>query len=129
MGALPFGFDTHLLTFNTDAVTLLHALHMRFLAYQINKLDPSRHFYRVPLADIRAVCEELGVVARWEMRPQKLEFEQTQLLEIRMAGDPEVAREWRERQLEHAAASAPRKNDDALQTIIPVAPTPEREGR
>ena len=124
LNALPFGFDTHLLTFSTDAAALQHALHMRFLAYQINKMDPNRRFYRVPLADIRAVCDELGVVARWEMRSQKLEFEQTQLLETRMGGNPEVARAWRERQLQHAAASAPRKSDEALQTIIPVALTP-----
>lgn len=58
--SVPFDFDVHAWIKSDNAPDLEHRLHKRFLAMQLNKVNPRKEFFRVPLKDIRAEVDILG---------------------------------------------------------------------
>lgn len=58
--SVPFRFDVHALIYSEDAVALETALHQRFAAQRINKVNLRREFFRVTPAQVREALIELG---------------------------------------------------------------------
>lgn len=55
--SVPFNFDMHALIFSEDALTLKENLHKRFANNQLNKVNTTKDFFKVPLSEIEAFIE------------------------------------------------------------------------
>ena len=96
--SVPFKFDVHALIYAEDAPSLETALHHRFALSQVNKVNPRKEFFRVPIADVRAVVEELGMEVHWTMTSDALEYRESQALDASLATDEDLREAWLARQ-------------------------------
>lgn len=55
--SVPFNFDMHALIFSEDALTLKENLHRHFANNQLNKVNTTKDFFKVPLSEIEAFIE------------------------------------------------------------------------
>lgn len=55
--SVPFNFDVHALIFSEDALTLKEHLHKRFANNQVNKVNATKDFFKVPLSQIEEFVE------------------------------------------------------------------------
>jgi hypothetical protein len=85
-----------------DAPRLESQLHKVFVRNQVNKVNPRKEFFRVPLADVRGYLEQQGIKASWTMAAAAAEYRESLELEKRLAENSAVASEW----LTHQMASA-----------------------
>lgn len=92
--SVPFAFDVHAMIPSNDAPALEHALHKHFLAAQMNKVNPRKEFFRVPLAVIREEMDGLGVSAKWTIAAEAKEYRETLALEKTLKADPTKATAW-----------------------------------
>jgi len=92
--SVPFGFDVHALIFSEDAPALETALHRHFLTAQVNKVNPRKEFFRVPISVIRKELETLGIKAQWTMTAEAKEFRETLAIERTLKEDPEKGLQW-----------------------------------
>ncbi len=92
--SVPFSFDVHAMIFNEDAPALETALHRHFLTAQVNKVNPRKEFFRVPLITIREELEKLGIKAQWTMAAEAKEYRETIAIERALQEDPEKGRQW-----------------------------------
>jgi hypothetical protein len=97
--SVPFEFDVHALIVSDDAPALERSLHRHFLALQINKVNPRKEFFRVPLGQIRAELEGLGIQAAWTMAAQAAEYRESMAIEKAIAENPASLEAWIKRQL------------------------------
>jgi hypothetical protein len=103
--SVPFGFDVHALIWSEDAPALETALHREFMREQVNKVNPRKEFFQVPLGAIRRQLEAKGVQASWTMTAAAAEYRESLALSKQLAEDPEKAREWTQRQSEYDLAA------------------------
>ncbi|MFL6074858.1 MAG: DUF4041 domain-containing protein [Mycobacteriales bacterium] len=83
--SVPFRFDVHALIFSEDAVALETALHQRFAAQRVNRVNAHREFFYISPAEVRDALAELG-------RQYLLHFTETmEAPEWRQSGGPERA--------------------------------------
>jgi hypothetical protein len=99
--SVPFAFDVHALIWSEDAPALETALHRQFMREQVNKVNPRKEFFQVPLGAIRRQLEAKGIKASWTMTAAAAEYRESLALAKQLADDPEVAREWLQRQSEY----------------------------
>ena len=92
--SVPFAFDVHAMIPSSDAPALERALHKHFLAAQMNKVNPRKEFFRVPLAVIRDEIEGLHVTAKWTIAAEAKEYRETLALEKTLKADPEKKKAW-----------------------------------
>ena len=92
--SVPFSFDVHAMFWSDDAPRLEAQLHKVFVRAQVNKVNPRKEFFKVPLAEIRSYLEYQGVNASWTMAAAAAEFRETVELERRLLESPTVANEW-----------------------------------
>jgi len=92
--SVPFGFDVHALIFSEDAPALETALHRHFLTAKVNKVNPRKEFFRVPISVIRKELETLGIKAQWTMTAEAKEFRETLAIERTLKEDPEKGLQW-----------------------------------
>ena len=50
--SVPFNFDIHAMIFSEDAIALEKKLHKRFSKNQLNKVNATKNFFKVPLSEI-----------------------------------------------------------------------------
>ncbi|MFZ5686993.1 MAG: DUF4041 domain-containing protein [Bacillota bacterium] len=55
--SVPFDFDVHAMIFSEDAPGLESVLHSTFRKYEINKVNPRKEFFRVPLDEVEKVVK------------------------------------------------------------------------
>lgn len=79
--SVPFEFDVHAMIPSRDAPALERALHQRFVRTQVNKVNPRKEFFRIPLQNIREAIEGMGVEATWTLTAEAREFRETQAIE------------------------------------------------
>lgn len=86
--SVPFKFDVHAIIFSEDAPALENALHERFKEYELNKINPRKEFFSVPLSEIQKNINELhsGAV-NWIIEPPAEEYRES----LRMAIDKVVS--------------------------------------
>jgi hypothetical protein len=92
--SVPFAFDVHAMIPSSDAPALERALHKHFLAAQMNKVNPRKEFFRVPLAVIRDEIEGLHVTAKWTIAAEAKEYRETLALEKTLKANPEKKKAW-----------------------------------
>jgi hypothetical protein len=93
--SVPFEFDVHAMIFSEDAPALERELQKRFALRQVNKVNPRKEFFRVPIADLREAVEERGVgEVHWTMAAEARHFRETLAIERRLAADPAAAQAW-----------------------------------
>lgn len=56
--SVPFEFDVHAVIFSEDAPWLENILHTTFAKYQVNKVNPRKEFFRVPLSEIEQTVKQ-----------------------------------------------------------------------
>jgi DNA repair exonuclease SbcCD ATPase subunit len=83
--SVPFEFDIHAMIWAEDAPALEAELHRRFASAQVNKVNPRKEFFRVQLADVRAVVDEMGLDVHWTMVAEAREYRESQALARRGA--------------------------------------------
>lgn len=115
--SVPFGFDVHALIWSEDAPALETALHREFMQAQVNKVNPRKEFFQVPLGAIRRQLDARGVQASWTMTAAAAEYRESLALAKQLAEDPEKAREWTHRQSEYDLA-ADREESDAEEEAL-----------
>lgn len=76
--SVPFKFDVHAIIFSEDAPSLEAALHNRFKEYELNKVNPRKEFFKVPLEEIQKAVNELhnGIV-NWTLEPPADEYRES----------------------------------------------------
>lgn len=97
--SVPFEFDVHALIVSDDAPALERSLHRHFLALQINKVNPRKEFFRVPLRQIRTELEGMGIQAAWTMAAQAAEYRESTAIDKAIAENPASLEAWINRQL------------------------------
>ena len=79
--SVPFSFDIHAMIFSDDAPTLEKELHRYFQKQAVNKVNPRKEFFGVPLSVIRQKIEQLGMNdVHWTMRAEAEEFRESRAL-------------------------------------------------
>ncbi len=75
--SVPFEFDIHAMIFSKDAPALESELHNLFRDHQVNLVNPRKEFFRLEIAKIKKVVQELGIEARWTMVAEAHEYRDT----------------------------------------------------
>lgn len=94
--SVPFPFDVHAVIESDDAPALETALHKALSLMQVNKVNPRKEFFRVPIADVKAMVDNMGCKASWTMEAEAAEYRETLAIEETMRNDPEAKRRWEE---------------------------------
>jgi hypothetical protein len=96
--SVPFNFDVHALIFSDNAPALETTLHRQFVTAQINKVNPRKEFFRVPITAIREQLEKLGIKPQWTLTAEAREYRESQAIERALKEDPVKGRQWLESQ-------------------------------
>lgn len=105
--SVPFPFDVHAIIESDDAPALETALHKELALMQVNKVNPRKEFFRVPLASIRALVEKRGLQASWTLAAEAAEYRESLVIEEQLKADPEARARW-----EAFAASVDAEEDE-----------------
>ncbi len=91
--SVPFEFDVHAMIFSEDAPALETSLHKRFAGTQVNRVNPRKEFFRVPLSQIRAAVEGADSVedVHWTMIAEARQFRESLAIEAQSAARPSEA--------------------------------------
>lgn len=89
--SVPFGFDVHAIIWSEDTPGLESQLHKIFVRSQMNKVNPRKEFFRVPLGEIRGYLEQQGINASWTVAAAAAEYRETLELERQLAENPAAA--------------------------------------
>jgi len=79
--SVPFSFDVHAMIFSEDAPKLEKELHSKFFDNQLNKVNPRKEFFKIPISVIREEIEKLGLTTHWTMKAEALEYRESIQLE------------------------------------------------
>lgn len=110
--SVPFPFDVHAMIYSEDAPGLETALHKYFVQNQVNKVNPRKEFFRIPIADIRAEVEKRGLDVTWTMAAEALEYRESLAIEKSMLADGNIKDKWLQQQNE-ALDDIVDSNDDS----------------
>lgn len=94
--SVPFPFDVHAIIESDDAPALETSLHRALSLMQMNKVNPRKEFFKVQLADIRALVEKAGLKANWTLEAEAAEYRETLAIEEQMRSDPDAQKRWEE---------------------------------
>lgn len=83
--SVPFSFDVHAMIFSEDAPTLEKNLHKFFEEHQMNKVNPRKEFFKLPIHDIKDKVEGIGINVHWTMKAEALEYRESLQIEQRNA--------------------------------------------
>jgi hypothetical protein len=102
--SVPFAFDVHAMIWSEDAPRLENDLHRHFMRTQLNKVNPRKEFFRLPLSDIRNHVEYLGVDVSWTMVAAAAQYRETLAIEKRLQENPAAAEDWERHNVEAIGA-------------------------
>lgn len=92
--SVPFPFDVHAMIYCEDAPKLETELHRFFVQNQVNKVNPRKEFFRIPISDIRKEVEKREVEVKWTMTALASEYKETLAIERSMENDNHTKEEW-----------------------------------
>lgn len=115
--SVPFNFDIHAMIWTDDAPALERELHRRFVRSQINKVNPRKEFFRIPLAAIRECVDAMGLEAAWTISAEATQYRETQAIERSLQSNTSAAQEWLRTQMQFN----PTVEFDAVQRVAEVA--------
>lgn len=94
--SVPFPFDVHAIIESEDAPGLENTLHKSLALMQVNKVNPRKEFFRVPISDIKAMVDKMGLNTSWTMEASAAEYRETLAIENSMKTDPNARYRWEE---------------------------------
>ncbi len=112
--SVPFEFDVHALIASNDAPSLENDLHKRFVRNQVNKVNPRKEFFRVPLSEIRGEVTRLGVQASWTIEAECRQYRETLAIERAMEAHTLDEGAWAQQQLREQALAATPSQPEAV---------------
>jgi hypothetical protein len=75
--SVPFRYDTHIMFYSRDAVSLENALHRELAAQRVNKVNNRREFFYVSPTHVHELLKKhAGEVLEYVVDPEALEFRQ-----------------------------------------------------
>lgn len=83
--SVPFEFDVHAMIHSKNAPELEKELHSSFEHYQMNKVNPRKEFFRMPINEIKKKIDKLGHDTHWTMRAEAIQYRETMQIEKRLA--------------------------------------------
>jgi hypothetical protein len=75
--AVPFPFDVHMMISCDNAPALENALHRALFRRRVNKANPRKEFFRVPIEEIRQIVKEHHGEVDYIADPEALEYRQS----------------------------------------------------
>lgn len=76
--SVPFSFDVHAMMYSDDAPALEKSLHRLFDGKSVNKINPRKEFFRLPLSEIKKAVEIEGVEeVHWTMKAEAAEYRES----------------------------------------------------
>lgn len=97
--SVPFEFDVHAMIRCDDAPGVERQLHKIFVRNQVNKVNPRKEFFRVPVTEVRKAVEQLGLEGAWTMTAACREWKESLALEAKLKTDEAAAAQWVEQQI------------------------------
>lgn len=99
--SVPFPFDVHAMIYSEDAPALETALHKAFALNQVNKVNPRKEFFRIPISEIKKAVEERELEVSWTILAQAAQYRETLAIERQLQNSANRD-EWIRRQNEIA---------------------------
>ena len=96
--SVPFPFDVHAMIYSDNAPQLETELHQFCVRNQVNKVNPRKEFFRIPISEIRQEIEKRGIDAKWTIMADALEYKETLAIEKAMASNKQLNDDWVEKQ-------------------------------
>lgn len=75
--SVPFSFDIHAMIHSENAPQLERDLHEIFKDHQVNKVNPRKEFFNVPISDIKDKVEGFGLNTHWTMKAEAMEYRES----------------------------------------------------
>ncbi|MDP0140113.1 DUF4041 domain-containing protein [Glaesserella parasuis] len=79
--SVPFSFDVHAMIYSNNAPELERELHRLFADKRINRVNPRKEFFKVPLLEIKEQAEKLGCEVEFTMLAEAKEYLESLSLE------------------------------------------------
>jgi hypothetical protein len=117
--SVPFGFDIHAMIWTNDAPALERELHKRFVRNQVNKVNPRKEFFRIPLSQVRDCVESMSLDAIWTISAEATQYRETLAIEKALQTNSPAAQDWLRTQLQFKPDAIPRADERALEKTGP----------
>ena len=75
--SVPFSFDVHAIIFSENAPNLEKELHAAFKQNQVNKINPRKEFFNLPLLDIKNKVTNMELNTHWTMKAEAMEYRES----------------------------------------------------
>lgn len=92
--SVPFPFDVHAMIYSEDAPALETELHKVFARCQVNKVNPRKEFFRIPIDDVRKHIEAKGLEVQWTLLAEASQYKESKALEESFKHDSSLETEW-----------------------------------
>lgn len=79
--SVPFDFDVHAMIHSENAPELERELHQSFAQYQVNKVNPRKEFFRIPISAIKEKIDRLGYETHWTMKAEATQYRESVQIE------------------------------------------------
>jgi hypothetical protein len=90
--SVPFSFDVHAMMYSDDAPALEKSLHRIFNGKSVNKVNPRKEFFRLPVSEIRKAVEDEGVEdIHWTLKAEEAEYRESIAIANALKVSEEVA--------------------------------------
>jgi hypothetical protein len=94
--SVPFDFNVYAVIKSDDAPALERRLHWHFALYQVNKKNPRKEFFRLPLNRLKQEIMALGIEVQWSLASEinPADYIETIEIERRIESDPGERASW-----------------------------------
>lgn len=92
--SVPFPFDVHAMIYSEDTPTLETELHKLFARNQVNKVNPRKEFFRLPITTLKEYFEKRGVQVQWTIKAEAAQYRETLSLEKAFEKNEKFESEW-----------------------------------
>jgi hypothetical protein len=104
--SVPFEFDVHAMIPSENAPALEKELHKKFMLMQVNKVNPRKEFFKVSLADIKAVVEKMNYSAKWTLTAEARQYRESKAIELDISNDSQKKLDWEKHQMQVEASTS-----------------------
>lgn len=95
--SVPFPFDVHAMIYSEDAPALENELHKFFAINQVNKVNPRKEFFRLPLNDVKNYIDKKELNVQWTILAEAAQYRETKALEEAFKGDKAMEQKWEQK--------------------------------
>jgi len=98
--SVPFEFDIHAMIKSDDAPALEKELHKKFIALQMNKVNPRKEFFKISLTEIKSEIDKMNILTKWTLAAEARQYRESLAIEKTITNDKQKREEWEKSQLE-----------------------------